>query len=238
MKTAILAGGKGTRLGKRGESLPKALVEIGGKPIIWHIMMGYSHYGFKDFVIATGHRGEMIEQALSERRCFKRKGWSIIRADTGGDSRTGERIKRLAPFVGDRTFMLTWCDGLADIDLRQLVDFHRSHGRPATVTAVPFQSMFGHLTLQGDRVAGFREKPKMPDVWINGAFFVLEPAALDYIEGHDMSWESRPMENLAMDGQLMAYRHRSFWHSMDTLKDHAFLENMWQKKNPPWKVWS
>jgi glucose-1-phosphate cytidylyltransferase len=255
MKVAILAGGVGTRLAEETEVKPKPMVEIGGKPILWHIMMHYAHYGFNEFVIALGYKGEVIKKYMVE-FCplnsnltvslrtgrVKMNGgykpdWVVDLVDTGMPTLTGGRIKRLAPYIGGGTFMLTWGDGVADVDLPALLAFHRAHGKLATLTAVRPPARFGHLDLDGDRVVEFSEKPQTREGWINGAFFVLEPGALDYIDGDETQWEREPLERLARDGQLMAYRHASFWQCMDTLRDKMLLNELWQTGRAPWKVW-
>ncbi len=255
MKTAILAGGFGTRLAEETEIRPKPMVEIGGKPILWHIMKIYDHHGFKDFVIALGYKGEHIKKymldccSLASNLTVNLKNgkivhhdsnaldWTVQLIDTGLKTQTGGRIKRLAPYVGNQTFMLTWGDGVADIDLNRLLAFHRSHGRLATLTAVRPPARYGYLDLEDDRVKEFSEKPQTREGWINGAFFVLEPGIFDYIEGDQTQWEKEPLENLVNDGQLMAYRHSSFWQCMDTLREKYILENYWNSGNAPWRVW-
>ena len=255
MKVAILAGGLGTRLAEETETKPKPMVEIGGKPIMWHIMMHYSHYNFNEFVIALGYKGEVIKKYMvdycslnSNLTVSLRNGdikmhggdkpdWTVDLIDTGITTNTGGRIKRLAPYVGNETFMLTWGDGVSDINLQELLDFHRSHGKLATLTAVRPPARFGHLELNGDQISEFSEKPQTREGWINGAFFVLEPEIFDYIEGDDIQWEKAPLENLAKDGQLMAYKHNSFWQCMDTLRDKRRLESLWDSGNAPWKTW-
>uniref|UniRef100_B8HV65 Glucose-1-phosphate cytidylyltransferase n=1 Tax=Cyanothece sp. (strain PCC 7425 / ATCC 29141) TaxID=395961 RepID=B8HV65_CYAP4 len=255
MKVAILAGGLGTRLSEETENKPKPMVEIGGRPILWHIMMIYSHYGFNDFLIALGYKGEVIKKYMvdycslnSDLTVKMRNGevrmnsgskpdWTVDLIDTGLYTNTGGRIKRLAPFVGDETFMLTWGDGLADINLKKLLEFHRSHGKLATLTAVRPPARFGHLELEGDQITEFSEKPQTREGWINGAFFVLEPEVFSYIDEDDTQWEKEPLERLAIDGQLMAYRHNSFWQCMDNLRDKRLLENLWHNSKAPWKIW-
>ena len=240
MKVAILAGGAGKRLVEETELKPKALIEIGGRPIIWHIMKHYSYYGYKSFIIALGYKGDMIKQYMAGQRAETEShisGWDIELIDTGETTNTGGRIKRLASFLGDKTFMLTWNDGLSDININDLLNFHRSHGKLATVTAVNPPSRFGHFELNGDRVLSFSEKPRIRDIWINGAFFVLEPGIFDYIAGDDTRWEEEPLERLAKDRQLMAFRHPSFWQCMDTVNDKRILEYLWQTGAAPWKVW-
>ena len=256
MKVGILAGGMGSRLAEETEVKPKPMVEIGGHPILWHIMKHYSHYGFDEFVIALGYRGDVIKRFMvdycslsSNLTVDLRKGdvtvhdgerpdWKVELIDTGQETMTGGRIKRLIPHMGSETFMLTWGDGLSDVDLQRLVAFHRSHGKLATLTAVRPPARYGRLTLDGDRVALFEEKPQLGEGWINGAFFVLEPGVFDYIEDDHTQWEKEPLERLAADDQLMAYKHTSFWQCMDTLREKHILELMWEGGNAPWKVWS
>lgn len=255
MKVAILAGGFGSRLAEETEVKPKPMVEIGGRPIMWHIMMHYAHYGFKDFVIALGYKGEVIKKYMVDYCSLQsnltvnlkngqvtvhdgpKQDWTVELIDTGMRTQTGGRIKRLVPHLGDETFMLTWGDGLSDVDLRQLLDFHRSHGRLATVTAVRPPARYGYMKFHGDTVVEFAEKPQIAEGWINGAFFVLEPGVFDYIEGDDTVWEREPLERLAEDGQLMAFRHESFWQCMDTLREKYLLESFWQSGKAPWKIW-
>ena len=259
MRVAILAGGQGTRLAEETDVRPKPMVEIGGEPILWHIMRHYARFGYRDFVIALGYRGEYIKRYVVDRFTLSgnlkvdiahgtighcddgipgsREDWAIELVETGVETQTGGRIKRLQPHLGSETFMLTWGDGVSDVDLDALVRFHRSHGRLATVTAVRPPSRFGQLDLDGDRVADFAEKPQLEEGWINGAFFVLEPQVFDYIEGDDTQWEAGPMERLAREGQLMAYRHRSFWQCMDTIRDKRLLEALWADGTAPWKTW-
>ena len=255
MKVAILAGGFGTRLAEETEIRPKPMVEIGGRPILWHIMKIYAHYGFNDFVIALGYKGEHIKKYMVdycslthnltvnmkngqiERHDCRDLDWTVQLIDTGLKTMTGGRIKRLAPYVGDDTFMLTWGDGVADIQLDQLLAFHRSHGKLATLTAVRPPARYGHLELDGDAIREFSEKPQTREGWINGAYFVLEPGVFDYIENDATQWEKEPLENLAADGQLMAYRHTSFWQCMDTLREKYILENFWNSGDAPWRIW-
>ncbi len=255
MKVAILAGGVGSRLSEETQAKPKPMVEIGGKPILWHIMKHYSRFGFREFVIALGYKGEAIKRFMVDYCALnsnltvnlgngriqmhegERVEWQVDLIDTGLHTATGGRIKRLAPYLGEETFMLTWGDGVSDIDLHALLAFHRAHGRQATMTAVRPPARFGHLQLDGARVAEFSEKPQTAEGWINGAFFVLEPQVFDYIEGDHTPWEKEPLENLARSGQLMAYQHDSFWQCMDTLRDKMLLEKMWQDGRAPWKTW-
>jgi glucose-1-phosphate cytidylyltransferase len=255
MKVAILAGGVGSRLAEETEIKPKPMVEVGGRPILWHIMMHYAHYGFNEFVIALGYKGEVIKKYMvdycslnSNLTVHLRTGevqfnggykpnWTVELVDTGIETLTGGRIKRLAPYLGNATFMLTWGDGVSNVNLRELLAFHRAHGKLATLTAVHPPARFGHLDLDHDQIREFSEKPQTREGWINGAFFVLEPEVFDYIAGDDTQWEREPLERLAKEGQLMAYRHTSFWQCMDTLRDKRLLESLWQSGERPWKVW-
>jgi glucose-1-phosphate cytidylyltransferase len=257
MKVAILAGGLGSRIQEETEVKPKPMVEIGGKPILWHIMKIYSHQGFRDFVVALGYKGDYVKRYMVEYASLEgdltvgmrdgrieahgngdRDDWNVALIDTGQMTNKGGRIKRLAPYLGDETFMMTWGDGVSDIDLNRLLAFHRAHGKLATVTAVRPPARFGHIELDGDVVTEFSEKPQAHEGWINGAFFVLEPQVLDYIDGDDTEWEKEPLERLAADGQLMAYRHEGFWQCMDTLRERKLLEQLWDSGEAPWKVWS
>jgi glucose-1-phosphate cytidylyltransferase len=255
MKVGILAGGVGSRLSEETTLKPKPMVEIGGRPILWHIMMIYAAQGFTEFVVALGYKGEQIKRYMAEycslasdlrvslaEGCITpynghAENWVVDLIDTGQGTNTGGRIKRLAPWLGDGTFMLTWGDGVANVDLRKLLAFHRSHGRLATVTAVRPPSRFGRLEIDGNRVTRFDEKPLAGEAWINGAFFVLEPGVFDYIAGDSTLFEREPLESLARDGELMAYQHDGFWQCMDTLRDKVKLENLWNSGDAPWKVW-
>lgn len=255
MKVGILAGGLGTRIGEETAVKPKPMVEIGGRPILWHIMMHYSHYGFDNFVVALGYKAEVIKKYMVDYCSLNSNltvslgngeikmhesynpSWTVDLIDTGIATNTGGRIKRLAPYVGKETFMLTWGDGVSDINLHELLAFHRAHGKLATLTAVRPTARFGHLDLDGDQIVEFSEKPQTREGWINGAFFVLEPEVFNYIDGDDTQWEKEPLERLAKAGQLMAYRHTSFWQCMDTLRDKRLLEELWQSHNTPWKTW-
>lgn len=256
MKVAILAGGLGSRLAEETEIRPKPMIEIGGRPILWHIMKHYSHYGFKNFVIALGYKGEVIKKYLLDYSLLNsnltvnlqtgdvemsdgdKPDWTVELVDTGRSTQTGGRIKRLAEYLGDGTFMLTWGDGLSDVNLHELLKFHRQHGKLATVTTVRPPARYGHMEFDGNRVVEFTEKPQLGEGWINGAFFVLEPGIFDYIDLDETQWEKEPLEQLAKDGQLMAYKHTSFWQCMDTLREKHILETLWQGGNAPWKLWS
>lgn len=257
MEVVILAGGRGTRLAEETVVKPKPLVEIGGRPILWHIMKIFGAYDFTDFIVCLGYKGELIKQYFADyalRRCdvtfdlaagqaVVQSGvvepWRIQCIDTGFGTMTGGRIKRAGELVGNETFMLTYGDGVADVDIAALVAFHRSHGRAATVTAVRPLGRFGALWLDADmrRVRAFEEKPEGDRAWVNGGFFVLEPRVLDYIDGDESIFERGPLERLSAEGELMAYRHPSFWHPMDTLRDKEALDELWLTDAAPWKVW-
>jgi len=256
MKVAILAGGKGTRLAEETAVRPKPMVEIGGKPILWHIMNIYSHYGFDEFAIALGYKGDHIKRYFAEygmlsgnlsidmadptplRRTQEHHiPWKIDLIETGDETLTGGRVKRLRDYLGESTFMLTWGDGVSDIDIDALIEFHRSHGKLATITAVRPPARYGHMRFEGEQVVAFEEKPQTAEGWINGAFFVLEPQVFDYIDGDMVMFEHAPLENLARDGQLMAYRHEGFWAAMDTMRDKHTLEKLWETGGRPWAVW-
>ena len=254
MKVAILAGGYGSRLAEETEVKPKPMIEIGGRPILWHIMKHYSHFGHNDFVIALGYKGELIKKYVVDYSTLnsnltvhlrtgevtvnggKKPDWRIDLVDTGISTNTGGRIKRLASYL-DSTFMLTWGDGVSDVNLDKLLAFHKSHGKLATLTAVRPPARYGHMVFEEDQIVNFVEKPQIGEGWINGAFFVLEPEVFEYIDGDDTQWEKEPLENLARDGQLMAYKHTSFWQCMDTLREKYILEKLWQSNNVPWKLW-
>jgi len=256
MKVGILAGGYGTRLAEETEVRPKPMVEIGAMPILWHIMMHYHKYGHRDFSIALGYKGEYIKRWFTdyfslngsmsldgatgqvERHDVNCPDWSVHLVETGMKTMTGGRIKRLKDWLGDTTFMLTWGDGVSDVNLDDLIAFHRSHGKLATMTAVRPPARYGHLDFDGDRVVEFNEKPQTSEGWINGAFFVLEPGVHEFIDGDDVMFEHAPMRRLAAEGQLMAYRHTSFWQCMDTIREKQILQNLWDSGKAPWKSWS
>jgi glucose-1-phosphate cytidylyltransferase len=255
VKVGILAGGLGTRLQEETTVKPKPMVEIGGQPILWHIMKQYSAFGLSEFVIALGYKGEVIKDYfrnyhfrarnltinLGDGAVDVHKGshedWVVHLLDTGLATQTGGRIKRLAEFVGSETFMLTYGDAVSSLDINALLAFHRSHGRLATVAAVRPPARFGGMIFDDKRVVRFEEKPQLGEGWINGGFFVLEPGVVEYIEGDDTFFEHAPLEKLAVDGQLMAFHHDGFWQCMDTLRDVRSLEGLWQSGEAQWKVW-
>lgn len=255
MKVAVLAGGLGSRLDPSGSGPPKALAPIGGEPVLWHLLRYYASYGVCDSVIALGYKASEIKEyflsiggqvtveqgpalTLSLVAAPGAEPLTITLVETGDGTQNGGRIKRLAPYLGKGTFMLTWCDGLSDINLQDLLAFHRDHGRPATVTAVHPPSTFGHLDLAGDCVTTFVEKPEDHRNWINGAFFVLESAVLDEVEGDETQWERDTMVRLADEGSLMAYRHQGFWQCMDTALQNLYLNDLWARDAAPWKRWT
>ncbi len=255
MKVVILAGGLGTRLAEETEVKPKPMVEIGGYPILWHIMKTYSHYGFKEFFIALGYKGEIIKKFFldycnlngnmtidfstgqTEIRERESEDWVLHLVETGQNSMTGGRIKRLENHLRDAPFMVTYGDGVSDIDLRKLFEFHKSHGKLATVTAVHPPARYGELLINEDFTTEFTEKPQTHEGWINGGFIIFEPQVLDYLNDDSSVMERDALERLADEKQLMAYRHDGFWQCMDTLRDKKFLESLWDSGNPTWKVW-
>jgi glucose-1-phosphate cytidylyltransferase len=256
MKVVILAGGLGSRISEESVVRPKPMIEIGGKPILWHIMKIYSHFGFKEFVICLGYRGYMISEYFAHYHLHmsdlavnlenndleilrsSAEPWKVTLIDTGESTMTGGRIKRIQPYVGNETFMLTYGDGLADIDLRMLLEFHRAHRKSVTLTAVKPPGRFGLLNLEGhDKVRTFSEKPAGDGGYMNGGFFVCEPKVFDYLAGDATIWERDPLEKLAAESELMAYKHDSFWAALDTLRDKNQLESMWNSGRAPWRVW-
>src|SRR6266849_1387172 len=257
MKAVILAGGRGSRLAEETSLRPKPMIEIGGKPILWHIMRIYSAYDVNEFIIALGYRSEIIKEYFLNFFAFnndisidlatgktmiyngKQPNWKIHLVDTGLDTQTGGRVKRLEKWLeSDDTFMLTYGDGVANVDIERLLAFHKSHGKLATVTTVTPPSRFGSVVFSGDQVSEFTEKPQTVSSMINGGFFVLNRGVMDYIDDDDsVSWEREPLERLALDGQLMGYRHEGFWQPMDTLRERMMLEKMWESGCAPWKVW-
>lgn len=255
MKVVILAGGLGTRLSEETVVRPKPMVEIGGKPILWHIMKLYSHFGFNDFVICLGFKGYMIKEYFSnyflhmsdvtfdmttnsmEVHQKNVEPWRVTLVDTGADSMTGGRVRRVAPYL-DGTFMLTYGDGVANVNIRELVAFHRQHGKSATVTSTQPSGRFGALNMNDSgQVLAFQEKPAGDGAWVNGGFFVLESSVLDRIDGDGTVFEKEPLEGLAEDGELVAFKHGGFWQPMDTLRDKQHLEDLWVSGRAPWKLW-
>jgi len=255
MKVVILAGGLGSRLSEETEIKPKPMVEIGGKPILWHIMKHYAHYDLKEFFVALGYRGDEIKRYFfdyhnlngsmtinlstgsleaQKREC---EDWLVHLIDTGLPTLTGGRVKRLESQLNDSTFMVTYGDGVSNIDLAKLLKFHKSHGRIATVTAVRPPARFGGLVFEGDMVVNFTEKPQIGEGWINGGFLVFEPAVFDYLSGDESSLEADALEKLAADRELVAYRHEGFWQCMDTKRDMNLLESLWRSNDAPWKAW-
>ncbi len=239
MITVLLAGGAGTRLAEETDVRPKPMVAIGGRPILWHIMKHYAHFCCREFIVALGYRGDVIQHHFESvsQHDDAMDDWVVHLVETGLETKTGGRLKRVAARVSGGTFMMTYGDGVSNVDINALTAFHRSHGKLATVTAVRPPARFGALDLDGDRVAYVAEKLQSRQGWINGGFFVLEPAVIDYIDGDLTEWEREPLERLAADGELMAYRHDAFWHPMDTLRDKRQLEALWVGGLAPWKVW-
>jgi len=236
MKAVILAGGQGTRMGEETQLRPKPLVEVGGKPIVWHILKLYQYYGINDFIVCAGYAGEMLTDHFARET---KEAWRVRVVDTGLHTATGGRLKRIRPLLGDETFCMTYGDGVADVDIHALLEFHRTHRKLVTVTAVQPTLPFGVInfhTLAGGTV-GFEEKPRLHAVWVNSGFFVIEPRALDVISGDDEAWENGPLEHLAHDGQLAAFRHEGFWQCMDTPKDRQVLEDLWKTDRASWKLW-
>jgi glucose-1-phosphate cytidylyltransferase len=258
VKAVILAGGYGTRLGEETAVRPKPMVEIGDHPILWHIMKGYSAFGVNDFVICCGYKGHVIKEFFASYRLRSSdvtvdlrqnhteihncaaEPWRVTLVDTGQSTMTGGRLLRAREFIGDETFCLTYGDGVSDIDITALTEFHTTQGTIATLTAVQPPGRFGALSLGPDdnRVSAFREKLAGDGAWVNGGFCVLEPAVFEYIDGDSTVWEEEPLTRLAADGQLSAYRHRGFWQNMDTLRDRTYLEELWASGEAPWKIWA
>jgi glucose-1-phosphate cytidylyltransferase len=255
MKAIILAGGLGTRISEETSVRPKPMIEIGGKPVLWHIMKMYSAHGICDFIVCCGYRGYVIKEYFAnyflhtsditfdmrnnsmEVHQQSAEPWRVTLVDTGEATMTGGRIKRVASYVGNEDFCCTYGDGISDVNITELVAFHKQHGKLATLTATQPPGRFGALALFGHDVLSFREKPQGDDNWINGGFFVLSPKVLDYIEGDHTIWEREPLEQLAQEGQLAAHFHAGFWHPMDTLRDKNLLEELWAGGNAPWKTW-
>jgi len=235
MKVIILAGGLGSRLSLETEKIPKPMVEIGSMPIIVHIMKIYSHFGYTEFILALGYKAKIIKNFFSSYQA--NDNWKIDCVDTGLNTQTGGRIKRAMEFVGNHRVMVTYGDGLANIDISKLMYFHKKHKKLATVTAVRPPARFGRLDLDGDMVIHFAEKPQSAEGWINGGFFVLEPEVKDYIAGDEMPFENLPLRNLVNDKQLVAYKHKRFWKPMDTIREKKELNELWESKKAPWKIW-
>jgi len=258
MKVVLLAGGFGSRISEESHLKPKPMIEIGGRPILWHIMKIYSNFGFHDFLICLGYKGYCIKEYFAHYFLHEAdvtfdfgisaeqqiihdhhaEPWRVTLVNTGLNTMTGGRVKRIQKYVGNEPFMLTYGDGVSNVDIKCLVDFHKSHNKLATVSAVQPSGRFGALDLiSGDRVQGFQEKPQGDGGWINGGFFVLQPEVFDYIASDDTIFEREPMEKLAKDEQLIAYKHRGFWQPMDTMRDKEYLEDLWKKDKAPWKLW-
>lgn len=257
MKVVILAGGFGTRISEESHLKPKPMIEIGEHPILWHVMKIYSSHGFNDFVICLGYKGYVIKEYFANyflhnsdvtfdlgSNCMEihdsnAESWRVTLVDTGMTTQTGGRLRRIRKYLGDSTFMMTYGDGVSDVKIPELLEFHHRHGKYATITAVQPPGRFGALAFEGDAdsVQCFKEKPQGDGAWINGGFFVLEPQVLDYISADDILWEKQPLSGLSRDGQLVAYRHAGFWKPMDTLRDKVELEEQWNKGAAPWKVW-
>ena len=252
MKVIILAGGFGTRLSEYTEVIPKPMVTVGGRPILWHIMNGYAHYGYKKFLLALGYKSEIIKDYFLSYQLMSSDfsvnmgtgkveflnsvttDWTITLVDTGLDTQTGGRIKRLKSYIGNEPFLLTYGDGLGDIDIKKLVSFHKEHKKLVTITAVHPGARFGQLHLQGSEVLTFKEKPQTTEGWVNGGFMVIEPEFIDFIDDDATYLEREPLEKAAAMGELVAYQHRGFWHCMDTKRDKESLEEYWRSGNPPW----
>ncbi len=257
MKCVILAGGLGTRISEESHLRPKPMIEIGGKPILWHIMKLYSHYGINEFIVCLGYKGYVVKEyfanyflhmsdvtfdiANNRMEVHKRHAepWRVTLVDTGADTLTGGRLLRVRDFVADETFCFTYGDGLSDVPIDAAIAFHHENGKLSTLTAIQPPGRYGAIQLKPDgRVMRFQEKPAGDGAWVNGGFFVLDPCVFDYLAGDDTSWEGESLQRLAHDGQLAAFTHRGFWQAMDTLRDKNQLENLWQSGTPPWKVWA
>ena len=256
MKAVILAGGLGTRIAEESHLRPKPMIEIGGMPILWHIMKMYSHHGINDFVICLGYKGYVVKEYFAnyflhmsdvtfdvqrntmEIHQQRAEPWRVTLVNTGETTMTGGRLRRVRDYLRGGTFCFTYGDGVSDVDITALIAFHRSHGKKATVTAVQPPGRYGAVELSGATVTNFQEKPIGDGAWINGGFFVLEPSVLDMIEGDQTSWESTPLVQLVGEGELRAYRHTGFWQALDTMRDKVHLEELWSKGNPSWRVWA
>jgi glucose-1-phosphate cytidylyltransferase len=255
MKTIILCGGRGSRLSEETDTKPKPMVEIGNQPILWHIMKIYSHYGFKEFVLALGYKSEVIKQYFINYHYYNSdltvniltgdiknqnnhdEDWIVHLVETGRPTQTGGRIKRCMSFVGKETVMATYGDGVGDINIKRLLDFHRKHGKLATMTAVRPSARFGDLVLEGNQIVGFSEKSQTGGGWINGGFFILEPEVAEYIKEDSTPFEEDPIARLTREGQIMAYKHKSFWQPMDTIREKELLERYWKSGEAPWRIW-
>ncbi len=255
MKAVILAGGYGTRISEETQTIPKPLVEIGGRPILWHIMKTYSHYGINDFIICCGYKGYKIKEYFTNYFSHNSditvdlknnhvdvhqnpsEPWKVTLVDTGLDTMTGGRLKRVEKYVGNETFCFTYGDGVSDVNFSELIEFHQKNKKSATVTAVQPPERYGTLKIKNDVVETFNEKPVDNGNWINGGFFVLEPSVFDYIKDDSTIWERAPLEELSQNKLLCAYKHNGFWNSVDTLRDKNYLEELWVNENAPWKIW-
>ncbi|MBI5840038.1 MAG: glucose-1-phosphate cytidylyltransferase [Chloroflexi bacterium] len=255
MKVGILAGGLGTRLSEETTIKPKPMVEVGGKPMLWHIMNIYAAYGYKEFVVALGYKGELVKDYFLNYRHHARsltvdlasgsvsihegdhEDWIIHLLDTGTETNTGGRVKRVAEFIGNEQFMLTYGDGVCNVNIPALIEFHKKQKTLVTLTAVRPPARFGQMVIEDNRVIQFKEKPQIGEGWINGGFFVLEPGIVNYIEGDHTAWEFESLEQLAAEGQVSAYQHEQFWQCMDTLRDVHLLDKLWQEGRAPWKTW-
>lgn len=259
MKVVLLAGGYGTRISEESQYKPKPMIEIGGKPILWHIMKEYLYYGFDEFIICAGYKQEYIKNYFAhyflqasdisfdfrvnnerdhrEIHTSSYEPWKVTVVDTGLDTMTGGRIKRIQPYIGDEPFLLTYGDGVCDVDIRKTVEFHRAHGKLVTMTAVKPEGRFGILDLDGNEIKSFREKSQQDVGFINGGYMVVNPQVFDYISGDDTTFEREPLERIADEGQLMAFKHHGFWQCMDTMRDRQKLETLWATGESPWKVW-
>lgn len=255
MKTVILAGGFGTRISEESYLRPKPMIEIGGQPILWHIMKLYSHYGYNDFIICLGYKGYVIKEYFADYflhtsdvtfdlannkmivHSNHSEPWKVTLVDTGLNTMTGGRVKRIQPYVGNEPFMLTYGDGVSNVNIDELVEFHRSHGKMATLTAIQPEGRFGIMDLNENQIRAFREKSKDDTGWVNAGFMVFQPEFFNYIEDDSTVLEKNPLENISMEGQIMAYKHSGFWQCMDTQRDKKKLEDMWDEGKAPWKVW-
>ncbi|HQT58837.1 glucose-1-phosphate cytidylyltransferase [Daejeonella sp.] len=255
MKVVILAGGFGTRLSEMTDLIPKPMVRIGGHPILWHIMQIYAHHGFNDFVIALGYKSELVKEYFlnyysvnsdftvnlndgsMEYHHSKKVNWKVTLIDTGLETMTGGRVRKLKEYIGNSPFLLTYGDGVADVNIKELVDFHQSHGKMVTITSVHPAARFGEMEMVNGQVLSFKEKPQTGSGWINGGFMVLETEFLDLIEGDQTILEREPLEAAAERNELMAYQHEGFWQCMDTIRDRSLLEELWKDKKAPWKIW-